>query len=115
MYANQTQTIPLGSDFALFFNPITGGNITGWTLLFTVSPILPQRDEGNLPISALFTAVPTITDAPNGKFNVVISSAACQTMGAGTYDFSVWRTDTGQNDEIASGQLIIQNTARRYT
>lgn len=107
MYDNRIFTRAVGIDAALDFTPVASTNISGWTLSFTVVAQLPQT------FPALLTVVPAILDATAGTIRVTLTSAQLKALGAGTFCYSLWRTDSGSADELGSGQMILSGTARR--
>jgi len=82
----------------------TGLNITGWTLAFSVAV-----GYGATP---LFTktvgAGITITDGPNGVFDVAIADTDTDGLASGGYVWEAKRIDAGQETVLAYGQLELK-------
>jgi len=81
-------------------------NITGWALKFTV-----RKTLNILPI--LITKITggdiTITDGPNGKFDIDMNSADTASATPGDYFFDIQRTDAGFKSELGIGTFTILN------
>ncbi len=113
MYSNAAFTVTLGMDFEMDFAPAAATDITGWTLQCTISSTRSQDDADGTAVPALVTVTPTTVSAAAGTFKVVVTAAQCLTFGVGDVYVSVWRIDSGLNDEIATGVIRVLPTARR--
>jgi hypothetical protein len=81
-------------------SPVT--NITGWTL---------QLNIARNGTSILTNTDPSITDETNGIFTFTLTSTQTGvTMGVGTFQYNVWRTDVGSETLLAYGLLNVSNT-----
>lgn len=81
-------------------------NISGWTLEFEV------RLTRYTPTGVL-VKTGTITDAPNGKFQVALASADTSALKAGTYYYGAARTNAGAYDIVAEGKFVLRKAAAR--
>lgn len=96
-----------GEDLVLTFtmNPLPSGGIAGWTLLCTV--------KSSLTGAVLTTSAGTVTDGPNGKFQVTLTRTQTgTTLGVGTWFYDVWRTDSGLQAQLAYGNLTLNQPVR---
>lgn len=93
-----------GEDGVIHCQIMPVENITGWALKCTARKTLSV-----LPV--LFTKIIaggiTITDAPNGKFDITILSADTTGVAPGSYFFDIQRTDAGFKSELGIGTLTI--------
>lgn len=100
-------TIYRGQDWTAEFSPTTtqgATNITGWTLVFSIST-QPGR-------TITVSATCTITDAASGEFSVNLTAAETAALAVGRYYWDVWRTDSGDEDPIANGNLEVISGVR---
>lgn len=94
-------TVYRGQDLTIEFTGTVAEDITGWTLLFSVSTM-----PGTSPV---FSEACVITDAAAGEFQVQLSAANTESINIGRYYWDIWRTDNGSADPIASGNLAVVN------
>lgn len=91
--------------------PASVQDVTGWSLQCNVkrqksdAATLLVLDNGGHGGIALTT--PTA-----GVFTVTLTSAQCLTLGAGSFYYDVWRTDSGAETELANGILNIKSTVK---
>ena len=105
---NDFFTVTRGQNIVLDFTPSTDQgvtNITGWTLAFNIS-----RQPGQTVILGPLT--PTVTSAANGEYEVELTAAQTATLSVGRYYWDVWRTDSGDEDPIATGMLEVVSGVR---
>ncbi len=100
----QNLTAPLGTNPVFTFSPASSVDIAGWTIVFYV------RDY--LGAVVLLTQAASITNSTVGDFSVTLTRDQLLALGAGTFWFSVERTDAGSEDDLAGGWLTIGITAR---
>lgn len=96
-----------GADLKLqaTMNPVV--NISGWALTFTV------KEDADDDLSAVLTKTVgtgiTITDGAGGKFEIVLTEADTETLKADkTYDWDIWRTDSGSKTPLAYGRIAFK-------
>jgi hypothetical protein len=94
-----------GSDVTLNFTESPVVDITGWTMSFRLKQ--SQADP-----TTLLTVNASITSAPAGTFSVALTAAQTLTLAAGTYQWDVWRTDTGSANALATGTLIVTGSVK---
>jgi hypothetical protein len=92
-----------GEDVALPFTMDPVENITGWTLLMSVS-------GGG---AVVFTKAGVVTSGPSGTFSVSLTDAETELLSASeVYDYDVWRTDAGAERVLARGTLRVLSVSR---
>lgn len=89
----------LGEDKALVFT-IEGQNITGWNLSFQMD-LGPELVVKTSPSSGI-----SFTNPSSGVCQVLINSA--DLVRAGTYDFKLRRTDSGNQTILSYGDATVQ-------
>lgn len=106
--------MPITTDFritggpgqALSFpgSPLPGDvtDITGWTLRVRV-----YTAAGSLLYTLTEGAGITVDDAEAGEYTWSLTAAQTTSMGAGSFRYDVWRTDSGSEAELANGALIL--------
>jgi len=104
----QLQDLPpfyRGEDVTLNFTMAPTTDITGWTMSFRIKTQLTD------PV-ALLTVNATITVAAAGTFAVALTAAQTTSLPAGTYDYDVWRTDSGSAAALALGKATVKGTVK---
>lgn len=101
MIGTDTITMYKGTDLTLPFtmNPVE--DISGWTILLTV--------RGS-SVSIIKDA--TIDSGPDGTFHFTLADTDTDSLSPGTYDYDVFRTDSGVEEVLAIGAFVIQTVAR---
>ena len=98
-----TLKIPKGQARTWQVSYSTPTNITGASYIFTArdlyGTILFQCSTGAGTI--------TITDVVNGKMNINVTNAVSIQLIAQEGTWDLWRTDSGNEDQIGVGDLII--------
>ena len=93
-----------GEDINLHFSMSPKKDITGYTISFTVA------NGYNNPIKLFqVTAIPT--NAPMGRFDVIITKAQLN-IDPGNYVYDLFRTDPGNNRILSVGEFVIAKDAR---
>ena len=105
MAINQTISIGRGEDIVLKFTMTPRVDITGWNIQFTVV------NQFNNSIKILQVAGIAIS-APLGKFNVTLSNIQTEVIDPDTYQYDVWRIDSGNERILSIGQFIVTPNAR---
>lgn len=75
-------------------------NITGWTLSFKVA-----ATQGG---SAIISKTAALTTPASGVCTVTITSADTSALNAGTYFYTLRRTDSGSRSEISYGTAVLK-------
>lgn len=103
----QTVSIYRGEDVAIVGTATATTSISGWSLQCTI------RRAGSAPALTLTTADSEIalTNAATGVFTVNLTRAQTLTLTASTYDFDVFRTDSGSTYRLCGGQLLVKTPA----
>lgn len=80
-------------------------DITGWTLQLRVFD-----DRGGAVLLTLtLGAGITLTDATAGDFMIVLTATHTgTTLGAGSFWYDLWRTDSGSETPMAEGTLLVR-------
>jgi hypothetical protein len=95
-----------GEDVTLPFTMDPVENITGWTLLMSVS----------LASGVVFTQAGAVVSGPAGTFTVALTDTQTELLLASeVYDYDVWRTDAGAERVLARGTLRVLSVARSLT
>lgn len=101
---NLTATFYAGEDGVMHCQLMPVENITGWLLQCTaraqlnVLPLLFQKQVG----SGI-----TITDGPNGKFDIAMNAADTMSATPQNYFFDIQRIDAGFHSELGIGTLTV--------
>lgn len=112
MAIRQTIEVYRAEDILLDFTMDTGEDISGWTLLLTVSERDPKVSQDVVPDqTTLFSKAGVLTDAANGKFRFTIDSADLD-IATGNFYHDVWRTDSGSERVLSEGPFNIEPIAR---
>lgn len=77
-------------------------NISGWTLVFSLRVI---------GAAVLLQVSGAVTDAAGGVFTVSLTKAQTAALSRGTYDFDIWRTDSGSESRLVYGKAIVEDQA----
>jgi hypothetical protein len=92
-----------GEDVVLPFTMSPVEDITGWTLLMSVS-------GGG---AVLFTKAGAVISGAAGTFSVSLTDAETELLAASdVYDYDVWRTDAGAERVLARGTLRVLSVVR---
>jgi hypothetical protein len=80
-------------------------DITGWSLAFTL-----KREHGDLVALISKTTVSgiTITDGPEGMFEVTVSRAQTLSLSEGFYVCDFFRTDSGAEASLTEGEVEVK-------
>lgn len=95
-----------GEDVTLNFTMTPLTDITGWTMSFRVKAKLEDASVLLGPINA------SITTAAAGTFSVPLTAAQTSTLPVGTYDYDVWRTDSGSAATLDLGKLTVKGSVK---
>lgn len=89
-------------SFVFTIQSTSGGNqnITGWTIQWKLA-----ATQGG---AAILTKTATPTSPSTGVCTVTIASADTIGLSAGSYFYTLRRTDTGQRSELAYGGATLQ-------
>lgn len=98
-----TIEIYLGEDAVLTFTMSPVENITGWTIGFTVEGSAPEK---------IIEKNAVVTDGPGGVFTVTLAAVDSESLAPGSYQYDVWRMDTGSRRVLALGSFRILDVAR---
>jgi hypothetical protein len=95
----------VGEDQALQFtvyedDDVTVVNITGWTLQLKAA----LTEDG----AALITKSATLTTPASGICTVSLAAADTSSLDPGRYYFTLSRTDSGFNQVVADGWMILR-------
>jgi hypothetical protein len=93
-----TITFDRGEDVLLTVTMTPTTDITGWTLTFTMKQYFGDA-------AALITKSGSITSAVGGIFTITINSADTATLDPGSYQYDIWRTNTGYATVLTQGIL----------
>lgn len=94
-----------GEDILITFTPVVVRDITGWTISCRVKANITDT-------VALLTIAGTVTSAAAGIFTVPVTAAQdTATLQAGTYLYSIVRTDSGSAAVLSEGVLTIKPSA----
>jgi hypothetical protein len=87
---------------AVIVDTITNVNITGWTVAFYVKK---TREDWEDPIITVNnTNGITMTDPSNGVMQISVNI----NLTPGTYNYDVWRVDSGVSTPLTVGRLYVQ-------
>jgi uncharacterized membrane protein len=108
MAANATVEIFRGEDVAVVCTATETTNITDWDLAFTVAV------PGGSVVLTVTTATAAIglTTPLTGVFTVNLTRAQTSALTLRLYRFDVWRTDSGSNQRLVGGDLIVNSGIR---
>ena len=84
---------------------VTVENITGWSIEFRLEK--HSRETSSLVTKSVGSGV-TITDGPNGVFEVQLDAADTLGLKARKYNYQIWRTDTNENHVLSEGVLTLK-------
>jgi len=100
----QSITIYRGEDITIPFTMSPKKDVTGWVISFTVA-----NGYGNP--TKLFQVTAVNTDAPNGKFSVILDKTQTN-IKPGNYVYDLFRVDPGNNRILSVGEFTILPDAR---
>jgi len=100
----QSILIYRGENVPLHFSMSPKKDITGWVISFTVS-------NGYNNPTKLFQITAIATNAPMGKFDVIITELQSN-IEPGNYVYDLWRTDPGNRRILSVGEFKIEKDAR---
>ena len=84
---------------ALVMSPVV--EIGGWTVVLTV-----RRQPTD--VAAVLSVAGTVTDGPNGAFQVVLTHAQTgTTLTTGTYFYDIQRTNAGFETVLSLGKITV--------
>ncbi len=93
-----------GADVTLNVTLDPVANITGWALTFTLKHDPGDRETG-LITKTVGSGI-TITDGPNGQFDVTLDEADSEGLQVDKeYDYDIWRTDSGNKTPLTHGRI----------
>ncbi len=104
---NGSNALFVGTAPLLAFAAETVTAINGWHLQF----ILRRRPGQPALITKTTGSGITITDAVNGVFAVQLSKADLAALAPGKYWYSALRTDSGFEDVLAYGEVMVLPSA----
>lgn len=90
---------------------VTAENIAGWTLTWML-----KRAEGDADSAALLTksgASVVLTDAPNGRVDVVVADADTLSVPGDTYFHELKRTNDGEESVVSYGSAVLKQSLHR--
>jgi len=80
-------------------------DITGWTL----EAHFRDRPVGSTP-TLLLTRSGVLSDPTNGVATfAIVSSETGTTLGAGDFDYDIWRIDAGSEKRLVWGELSVRD------
>ena len=82
-------------------------NIAGWTF---GAWFVDQHDSSNIIIVSAGDF--TLTDSANGKARFTVGRSTTTSQGGKIFRGTIWRTNSGSQDEVAMGNLKILRTVR---
>jgi hypothetical protein len=88
----------------------TPENITGWSLEATFAPISTLRVDDSLTKTT--TNGITITSGSDGEGEIVLPADETTEMDSGDWEWSLWLTDTDDEDALSIGTATVKETAR---
>lgn len=80
-------------------SPNVAKNITGWTITFKLA--------ASVAGTALLTKTAALTTPASGICTVSVAAADYGSVPAGTYYYTLSRTDSGQNQVLAWGTAVV--------
>lgn len=87
-----------GEDITLTFTRAAATTISAWTISCAI-----KKFHGDS--SATLTIAGSITSAASGVFTVALTAAQTAALDLQSYVFSITRTDSGSNTQMAVGYL----------
>lgn len=94
-----------GEDILITFTQTPVVDITTWTLSCVIKP--------SLQAPAALTIAGTIISGAAGTYSVAVTAAQnTTTLVAGTYHYSVTRTNSGSVAELSEGAVLVKPSAR---
>jgi len=103
--AQQSLEIWRGETLSVTWTMAPVEDVTGWLFLMTFSK-QPDSSQKVLQVA------PAVSDAPAGKFAVILSSAQTALLAPGRYSWDVWRNNAGQERLLAFGVVTVRANAR---
>ncbi len=101
----QSITVYRGEDITIPWTMSPKKDITGWVISLTVA-------NGYNNPNKLFQVTAFATNAPNGKFSTILTSAQLD-IEPGNYVYDLFRVDPGNLRILSVGEFIIKADARR--
>lgn len=104
----QDFTVYQGEDLDVTFT-ITGTDITGWA----TGAYFRYRPTTTLVLSKTSGASEiTYTTPASGIGKVILTDTDTDTLAAGLYDWSLWRTDNGSERCLLTGTMTVLDSSR---
>lgn len=95
-----------GEDVSMTFTMTPTTDITGWTMSFRLKAQISDASVLLGPVNA------TITTAAAGIFAVALTAAQTLTLPVGTYDYDIWRTDSGSAATLDLGKVTVKGSVK---
>jgi len=112
-----TLTVWRGQRATLDFTTSDWGNISGWSITFTVARRRSKARQDEL--TRLYTAesakvvsqAAEIVDGPTGAYRVTLTSTQTNLV-SGIYEYDAWRTDADREVPLAVGEFVVAGVVR---